>query len=330
MADLVQNTESNTPLKEHFFDKRTILMFFLLILGTLIYSLGVVWFLNVGIFFAGGMTGISQILSYIFFGGIKPWLAYFIPILNLPLFILGWRHLSKKFAIFTLISVVLQTIFITLFGYLSQYHGINPIFNVVREYGEVTIENGIYVCSKIDAGLRLVLAIVGGFVCSAGACLSLISGGSTGGIDVISNALLVKKNISITKLSFTVDFSILFCSIFVTHQLSTALFTLIRLMVNVMVIDKFYRIYQFIKIEVITEKCEEIRQFVLSKFYHGITIYEAKGGYTLKAKNVLEIIASRYEMYDYIASIKKIDPNAFIFISHVTTVSGKYIKKTII
>lgn len=316
--------------KNHFFDKKTIFMFFISIIGTLIYSLGVVWFLNVGIFFAGGVTGLSQILSYIFFGNIRPWLAYFIPLINLPLFIVSWRHISKKFAIFTLVSVFLQAVFINIFGWLSQYKGWNPMFEVVREYADVVVIDGIYTCQNISAGLRLLLAIVGGFVCSTGACLTLLAGGSTGGMDVISNALLVKKSISLSKVSFTVDFLILFASIFVTKQISTALFTLIRLMVNFIVIDKFYRIYQFIRIEVITNKCEEIRSFVLSRFYHGVTIYEAIGGYTLEKKNSLEIIASRYEMYDYIQSIKKIDPNAFVYISHVTKVSGKYVKKTII
>ena len=111
--------ETEQIKKTHFFDKKTILMFLLSVLGTLIYSLGVVWFLNVGIFFAGGVTGISQVLSYIFFGNIRPWLAYFIPLINLPLFIVSWRHLSKKFAIFTLISVILQAVFINFFGCYS-------------------------------------------------------------------------------------------------------------------------------------------------------------------------------------------------------------------
>ena len=311
--------------KERFFDKRTIIMLIFLILGTLVYSVGVVWFFNVGVFFAGGMTGISQVLSYLIFGKITPWLAYFIPLLNLPLFLFGWRHLSKKFAIFTLISVVLQAFFINVFQILSD-KGFNPILQVVAQYGNL-LSDGTY---ELTAGLRLILAIVGGFVCSTGVCMTLLAGGSTGGMDVIANALLVKRNISISRVSFTVDFSILVASIFVTHQISTALFTLVRLMVNVLVLDKFYRIYQYIRIEIVTEKCEEIRSFVLSKFYHGITIYQVTGGYTLQEKNVLEIVASRYEMTDYIHSIREIDPHAFIIITHVTAVKGNYVKKTII
>jgi len=321
--------EAQNKKKERFFDKNTIFKFIAIIIGTLIYSLGVVWFLNVGIFFAGGVTGISQVLSYIFFGGIKPWLSYFIPLINLPLFLFGWKRLSKKFAIFTLVSVVLQMIFIYFFGWLSQYKGINPIFEVVKEYGEVVVADGLYVTQNISAGLRLLLAIVGGFVCSTGAAICLINGGSTGGMDVISNALLTKRNISFTRVSLAVDLSILIYSgIFVS--ISTALFTLVRILINALVIDRFYRIYQYIKIEIVTEKCEEVKQFLLEHFYHGITIYSAEGGFTQHKKNVLEIVASRYEMFQYTSSIQKIDPSAFILISHVTAVKGKYIKKTII
>lgn len=316
--------------KTNFFDKRTVLKLLLLILGTLIYSMGVVWFLNVGVFFAGGVTGISQIFSYLIFGGIKPWLSYLIPLINLPLFIIGWKKLSLKFAVFTIVSVVLQAIFIHILGHLSDHYGLNPIFSVVREYGTVVQnEAGLWECQNISAGLRLTLAMIGGFVCSSGASLCLISGGSTGGMDVVSNALLTRRHISFAKVSFAVDFCIMLSSGIIV-SFSTALFTMVRIIINALTIDKFYRIYQYIKIEIITEKGEEVKNFLLSKFYHGMTIYSAVGGFTSHNKSVIEIVASRFEMIEYTNQIIKIDPSAFITISHVTTVKGKYVNKTII
>ena len=71
-------------------------------------------------------------------------------------------------------------------------------------------------------------------------------------------------------------------------------------------IDKFYRIYTYVKIQVVTEHAEEIREAILEKFYHGITIYTVTGGYTLKEKKVLEIFASQYEMQSYLQEIRKV------------------------
>ena len=102
------------------------------------------------------------------------------------------------------------------------------------------------------------------------------------------------------------------------------------LVVSILTIDKFYRIYKYVKIHVITEHAEEIREAILEKFYHGITIYTVTGGYTLKEKKVLEIFASQYEMQSYLQEIRKVDPLSFVTVSNLTRIEGNYVKKTII
>ena len=101
-----------------FFDRKTIIMSLYVVLGTLIYSIGVVWCLNLGQFFAGGVTGISQLVSHAIFGKITPYLGIFIALINIPLFLIGFKHVSLKFAVLTLISVGLQTVFVTLLQWL--------------------------------------------------------------------------------------------------------------------------------------------------------------------------------------------------------------------
>ena len=325
----MENSISEPKIKERFFDKKTCGMTALLVLGTFIYCLGVVWLLNCGEFFAGGITGISQLLSYLLFDKVSPLLSIFIPLLNIPLFLLGWKSISKKFAFLTLVSVVLQMILIYFLTWLCQVKGFNPIFEVVKRYDQLLIVDGKYVCANNNAGLRLLLAFIGGFVCGVGNALCLRSGGSSGGMDVIANALLVRKNISLTKLSFIIDGTIVFLSAFVC-DFSTALFTFVRLISSIMTIDRFYRIYQYIRIEAVTEHYEEVKQQILTKLHHGVTIYSVIGGYTMKEKKVLQIFASRYEVNDYITVIKKIDPDAFITISNLSTLIGKYNKRSII
>lgn len=308
------------PPKEKFFDKRTLLLLGLVIVGTVIYSLGVVWFLNLGTFFAGGITGISQITCYFIFGEIKPFVGVLITLFNIPLFILGWRYLSLKFAIFTLISVLLQTAFITLFQYLQTNYGFNPVLDVIKSYGMTA--------DTIDIGTRLFLALLGGFFTGIGNALCLRSGGSSGGMDVVANAFQVRKGISLAKFSFIVDGAILIAAAFVNF--STMLFTMVRLAISILTIDRFYRIYQYVKIEVITEYPDDIRDLLLKRFFHSMTIIDAVGGYSLRQKKILEIYASRYEVTNYVNSIRKVDPQALITVSNVSSLTGNYVKKTII
>ena len=112
--------------------------------GTLIYSVAVVWLLNSGEFFAGGITGISQLISKAIWGEITPIVGIFIGVINLPLFIFGTRGVSKKFAVLTLLSVLLQTIVIALFQKIAD----NGMLNKPLGYTYVSYEGDMIVFSK--------------------------------------------------------------------------------------------------------------------------------------------------------------------------------------
>ena len=96
----------------------------LVVLGTIIYCFGVVWILQLGGFFSGGVTGASQLIVGLIekFGGpksIRGYLGVFVGLINLPLLIVGYRGVSKHFVILTIISIVLQTVLISIIANLS-------------------------------------------------------------------------------------------------------------------------------------------------------------------------------------------------------------------
>ena len=69
----------------------------------------------------------------------------------------------------------------------------------MKKYDAIIMVDGKYMAANTNAGVRLLLAFLGGFICGLGNALCLTSGGSSGGIDVIANTLLVKRSISLTK-----------------------------------------------------------------------------------------------------------------------------------
>lgn len=305
-----------------FFDKRTKQSILVVILGTIIYSISVVWFLNVGEFFAGGITGISQLISKFIWGEVTPIVGVFIGLINFPLFLVGTRGVSRKFAMLTLISVGLQMILIAVFQIIAD-----DWFNPFKEFVHTVTDTGDVV---FDNGARLLIAILGGAVSGVGLALCLKCGGSSGGMDVIANCLLVRKNISFTKYSFIVDLIIISASSIISIE--TALFTIIRLICSNLVVSNLYTSYKVFRLEIFTtvEKTEELRSKILEKFQHGITIFEVVGGYTLEERRMLEIILSRYEVDEYISYIEKIDPKAFISVSEMKSLRGNYVKRTVV
>ena len=86
-------------------------------IGSLIYSIGIIWFLNPSGLYSGGLTGISQLIvngSNEFFG-LSINLGLLLFILNVPVVIFGFMKMTRKFIYYSLYSVVLQSLFLGLF-----------------------------------------------------------------------------------------------------------------------------------------------------------------------------------------------------------------------
>ncbi len=359
--------------------KKKIKAYIGVILGTIIYSVGVVWILRLGGFFSGGATGASQLIVGLFEkfnpnGDVTRFmsnnLGTFIMLINLPLFLLGWRGVSKHFVILTAVSIILQTVIMNL---LSMYT-ISPFVLVIQDgaiqglvngYNEVTLETyGVtkevleflrvdssdlieiirsgrfniaqndlsyqaqaFFKENMSTGTRLLLAVIGGFVCGLGAAICLKSGGSTGGMDIVANYLQVKKQLPFTKIQSTVDTIIILSSVIISIE--NVLFTLVRLVVYMTTIDRVYKTYKTNRIEIVTSKSEEVKVALLTYLGHGLTIYQCVGGYTNSQKATIVVYASSYETPLYVEAVKEVDEKAFISVTKTLMIKGNYVQKSI-
>lgn len=319
------------------------------VLGTVIYSFGVVWILQLGGYFSGGVTGTSQLIVGLIekFGGstlIRNYIGVFVALINFPLLLIGWRGVSKHFVILTIISISLQSILMSLIQsttvspfifLLSNGEGVGDgiveallegKFNIWSNESNLALEAAFKI--SMQSGTRLTLAIIGGLVTGFGASLCLKGGGSTGGMDIISNYLVMKKRVPFTKYQFLVDLSIICASSLISVE--NVLYTVVRLIVYMKVLQALYQTYQMTRIEIITDKTEELRVALLKNFCHSMTIYDVVGGYSNKTKKVIEIYANNFETLEYLALINEIDEKAFVITSKVKTVKGNYVQKTVV
>jgi uncharacterized membrane-anchored protein YitT (DUF2179 family) len=83
------------------------------------------------------------------------------------------------------------------------------------------------------------------------------------------------------------------------------------------------------KVSIITEEKDRMREELIARFNHGITIYSAVGGYTNKTKYVLETVVSSYEAEEYKNIAMQIDPHCFITYTGIKQIYGLFNRNAI-
>lgn len=300
-----------------FFKKRNFRVVFGMALGTIIYCMSIVWLLDLGQFYAGGVTGVSQLISVALSKmDIQISKTIFISVLNVPLFIIGWKGVSKRFAILSLSSVLLQVITIALLEYFAS-KGFNPFLSIVQDQD-----------SSIKQGGFLTLAILGGLLCGVGSGISLRAGASTGGMDIISQFVSFKKNIPFAKFSLFVDLGIIVLAGFI-GSIEIASYTIIRLIITVLVLDRIHTVYNYLRVEIVTTEKEAMRLALIGRFNHGITIFPAVGGFSNQEKWVLQSVVSSYEAEEYKNLAMQVDNKSFITYTAVKQIYGFFNRNVI-
>ena len=307
------------PLSDEW--KKNIICVIMVTISTIIYCMGVMWFLEPASLYSGGVTGIAQLISNSCsrFFNIKIDLGLIVFLINIPILIFGWKKVSKRFVICSVISIILQTVLM---------NEIIPVIDFGINTGLNPITGVMFPGSGSEMDL-LLLSFVGGFISGVGSSLALRYGTSTGGVDILAQAVSFKKNISIGFISLVVNVIIAILGALLFGNPAIAFYTIIRIIVQSVITDKVHTAYNFLKVEIVTTKTQEVSELLLSDIGRGITIINAIGAYTHTEKSVLEIIISSYEMHRVIDDTKRIDPSAFITVSPVRRVIGNFKRKTI-
>lgn len=301
------------------FHNRVFLSWLFMAVGTIGYCFAVVFILDKGKFYAGGVTGIVQIIANDIFK--TPILkSILLAAINIPLFVLGFKKVSRRFAYLSLASVVLQTIFLYLFQ-LWYDAGFDPFKDFVYT---VVDSNGV---SHIYG--QATMAIIGGALTGVTLGIALKYGASTGGIDIISQAYSFKTGFPFVIISFTIDSVVILTGMIINWDISVGVYTIIRLVICNISLDAMYKTYKYHKVSVVTSKPDIVKAAMLNSGPHAVTIYDCYGGYSGDKRYNFETVCMSYEVEDYVQKIKKVDPDAFIHYSSVKGISGKFNRRAI-
>lgn len=262
----------------------------LITMGALIFAFGAKTIVVPQEFISGGVTGVGLILSYVV--GVFPpgvWLL----ILNIPIFILGWLCVSKRFFLYSLYGMLLLSL------------GLDAI------PWTLAIED------------TLLAALTAGAIMGAGAGIALRSLGSLGGLDVISVFLSQRFNLGIGKFSFCFNL-VLFSGSLIFIGLEHVLYSVFLVFVHAMVMDYFLGMFNQRKmVLVVSEKPDELAKAILTTINRGSTFLYGRGAYTGKRKKILLTVVTSLQLKRLEEVIFTIDPKAFTIEENTLNVIGQ-------
>ena len=272
--------------------------FLLITTGIFLAGFGLKGFLLPNSFVDGGATGISLLVAEL--TGYS--LSILLIIINLPFFFLGYKQISKQFAL----KCILSIIGLALVVYFIQY----PV---------VTSD-------------KLLIAVFGGIFLGGGIGLSVRGGAVLDGTEIL--AIYLSKKIGLTIGDVILIFNIIIFS-FAAYimNIETALYAILTYFAASKTVDFVIEgIEEYTGISIISDENESLRIMLTEKLGHGVTVYSGKKGYaksgeTLKETNIIYTVITRLEIAKLQNEIEKIDPNAFIIMNSIKDTKGGMIRR---
>lgn len=296
---------------------------FLVILGSFILALADIVFLVPFNLITGGLYSVGLTVQYFFdLNGIAFQVHDIVTGgLQVLLFLVGLFTLGKKFSVHTLIASFMYPLF---YSVLFRTGFGRPIYEAL-----MAIDGNVLGGDMSHIGLGLFLsAVLGGIGVGLGVALTFIGNGSTGGLDIISFVIYKYTKIKQSISTFALDASIIviawICMRDVSNIIPIALIGIISALLAALMVQVVYvAIDTYLVFDIVSDKADEIKQYILNEMDRSATLYSGTGAYSNDKKDVIRVVISRKEADTLTSFIASVDEKAFIIISNATTVKGE-------
>ena len=267
-----------------------------ILIGSAIFSFGIV---NINIenhLAEGGFTGITLLLYFLF--KFDP--SYSNLILNIPIFFIGWRLLGRTTFLYTLIGTFSVSLFLWIF---QRYEVLNLHLNLQNDMTLAALFAGAF----IGIGLGIIFKY----------------GGTTGGVDIIARLAHKYVGWSMGKTMFMFDAVVIVVSILTYLSYREGMYTLVAVLSVLKSLILCKKELMAKGATIISEKNDEIAAKILSEMERGATFLKAVGSYTKVERNVLYCVVAKNEIVKLKNIITSVDPHAFVAVSDVHDVVGE-------
>jgi uncharacterized membrane-anchored protein YitT (DUF2179 family) len=266
----------------------------LIALGSLIQAIAL---RSVGIphhFVPGGLFGVGSLIYYLT-DWLNPGLLYLL--LNIPMFILGYLFISRRFLYYSALAMGLITLYYQLINF--QFH----------------------------IGNQLYAALVFGALLGTGAGMVLRSLGSNGGLDVVAVILSQKYNIGVGKVYFIFNV-ILYSLSFLSLENDLVIASMIAVFVCSQTVDYVLSMFSQRKLTfIISDKPREITEQVMNHLKIGTTMLPAIGSYRRQEKTVLLVVINNIQLKRLEEIVFTTDDHALFIVENTFNVLGSTFSK---
>ncbi|HEY8542077.1 MAG TPA: YitT family protein [Pseudothermotoga sp.] len=262
--------------------------------GVLITAIGLVVFLIPNNIAAGGASGLAMVLN----GVIKLPVGVWMYIINGLLFLIAFLTVGFDFSIKTIYCTFLITFLVDLFDRFIKL-------------------------PRYIAGDMMLAVFFGDVLTAIGMAITFTQNASTGGTDIVARILNRYYAAPMGTTLLIVDF-IIGVLAGLTFGARTGMYAILAIIINGMTIDFVMKgIETSTQVIVISEKNEQIADFVLNKLKRGATYLDGYGAYTKKYRKILLIVLRRRELGELISFIRKTDKSSFIIVNEARYTFGE-------
>lgn len=274
---------------------------FFINLGMAIYDVGWALFLLPYQITTGGGAGVCAIIQYA--TGFP--MQYSLLIINSVLLLMAWWQLGLKFTMKTLYAVVSLTMYLQ----IGQDIVAEPAYGLWRVLGDN------------QEGMACILgAILNGI----GIGMVFMSGGSTGGWDIIASIINKYKNVSIGRVLLYLDLFVIGSCYVLFHSWQMVVFGYVTLVIYTFVVDTMINSSkQDIQFTIYTMHHQLMVEAIRTKTGHTATLLFAEGGFTHNDMKVVVTIVHKSEQVSMLRMIRDTDPDAFVTFHRVEGAFGK-------
>lgn len=271
----------------------------MLTVAGMINAFGITLFLMPVKLYDSGISGTSMLLAQV----TPQWLSLsiFLILLNVPLFLYGLKKQGKTFTFYAIYTVMIYSVTSWL---------ITDILPV-----DVSLASPL-------AGTDLLLcALFGGVISGTGSGLAIRFGGAMDGIEVM--AVIFAKRLGLSVGSFVMIYNIILyiiCGIVINSWI-LPLYSIVTYYAALKTIDFIVDGLQRSKAAmIITSKPDKICKQLMDEFSCGVTIIDAKGGFSGTDRSALYFVVNRFQVMRMKDIVQKIDPLAYITLSEVADI----------
>ena len=288
--------------------KKEVLSYSLVILGSMLFAVGDVMFVNPYHLAPGGVYGLANVFNALW--GWKISLAGIC--MDIPLLIIGTIVLGPRFGVKTIVSVILIPIFTFV---LESTWGYKPVIYDGEFMSEATHTALSFMDGDVERYFMpdfFLNTVVSGIIYGVAIGVIFRAGATSGGSDIISMIVHKYTKISLGVLVLIVD-SCISLTTLVIGNIRLPIYSIILIYIESKIIDLIVEGFTTYKtVFIVTDRIEEVKNFIINDLERGGTCFPGIGLYQGQERRMIYVTLDRTDLVKLKSCIRTLDPHAFV------------------